>query len=452
VRRVLAHAIVLAGLAALVAAAFAAVVLALGRPPTGSEWGLLALSAVAAAGCALLWVPLHRRLRVFATRLAGDHRSRDADALRAFSSRLTRAVPLDELLLQLAETLRRALALDAAEVWTNADGLLERVASDPYSAGGRLSLTATEQSLVARAGVSGDAWIGVWLPGLKRDGTLRVAPITNGGDLLGLILVERHAGQSFNDADDGLLADLARQLGLTLRNVHLDSELRASLDELRRQADELRASRARVVSAADAERRRIERDIHDGAQQQLVGLVVNLRLAAELVDSDVAEARAVLESTGRDAKQAIAQIRELAQGIYPPLLLDRGCAEALRAAARHAPTPVRVEANGAGRYAPEVEATVYFCCLEALQNTAKHGGAGARATVRLWEEEGALRFDVSDTGGGFDADRTGDGAGLANMRDRLGALGGRHALRSDTSGTAVSGTIPLARPGRAAPP
>src|SRR5262249_1814672 len=151
------------------------------------EWGLLALSAAAAAGCALLWVPLHRRLREFATRLAGDHRSRDTNALRAFGSRLTRAVPLDELLLQLAETLRRALALDAAEVWTNADGLLERVASDPYRAGGRLSLTATEQSLVARAGVSGDAWIGVWLPGLRREGTLRVAPITNGGDLLGLI-------------------------------------------------------------------------------------------------------------------------------------------------------------------------------------------------------------------------------------------------------------------------
>jgi signal transduction histidine kinase len=296
--------------------------------------------------------------------------------------------------------------------------------------------------------VAGHRWVAVWLPDLvdeRRDAAVRVAAITNAGELLGLIVVERPAaGAPFDDADDRLLGDLARQLGLTLRNVHLDSALQASLGELRRQADELRASRARVVSAADAERRRIERDIHDGAQQQLVGLVMNLRLASQLVDSDPAQARELLERTGRDAKDAVEQVRELAHGIYPPLLLDSGCVEALRAAARRTPAHARVEANGVGRYPPEIEATVYFCCLEALQNTAKHAGARARATVRVWEEQGALRFDVSDDGAGFDPRRAAGGAGLANMRDRLGALGGRLDVSADPGrGSAVSGTIPL---------
>jgi signal transduction histidine kinase len=445
--RALARAIVPLGLVALVAVVWLGVVLALGRPPTRDEWGLLGLCAAGAAACAVLWVPLQRRLAGVAARLARDDRQAREDALRAFGGRLTRALPLDELLLQLAETLRRTLALERAEVWTGTDGVLERTASDPHREGGTLILSPAEQSVVARAGVSGTGWAGVWLPELTRErdaSSLRVAPITNAGRLLGIIVVERAAAAPLDAADDRLLADLARQLGLTLRNVQLDSALQASLDEVRRHAEELRESRARVVSAGDAERRRIERDLHDGAQQHLLGLVVNLRLARELAEREPAEARALLEAMGRDAKLAVEEIRELAHGIYPSLLLDRGLGEALPAAARRAPLRVRVKADATRRYPGEVEAAVYFCCLEALQNTAKHGGAAARATVRVWEEQGALRFEVADDGGGFPGGAPPAGAGLSGMRDRVGALGGRLAIGSpDGGGATVAGTIPL---------
>ena len=214
---------------------------------------------------------------------------------------------------------------------------------------------------------------------------------------------------------------------------------------LRLEVAELRASRARVLAAADAERRRIERALHDSAQQHLVALAVNLQLARQLADSDPAAAKTLLEEIGRDVREALEGVRELAHEIYPPLLIDRGLAEALKAAASGASIPTRVEAAALDRAPPEAEATVYFCCLEALQNAAEHAGAGAQATVRVWPERDALLFDVSDDGAGFDARATRWGAGLTSMSDRLGALGGRLTISSEPGhGTRVSGTIPLA--------
>jgi signal transduction histidine kinase len=448
-RWAIAEAIVLSGLAALVAVLFAAVILALGRPPTRAEWKLLGLCAIAAGVCSLLWIPLRERLTTTAATIAGGGKDQPEPALRALGGRLTRALPLDELLLQVVETLRRAMALDGAEVWTGADGVLERAASDPDRGGRTLILTPAEQGVISRAEPFGPARAAVWVPGLttgREEAVLRAAPVMSAGQLLGLIVVERAAGaRPFGEEDDRLLADLARQLGLTLRNVQLDSTLQATLDELRLQATELRASRARVVSAADAERRRIERDLHDGAQQQLVGLVVNVRLARELADIDPVQAKALLDDVGRDAKEAIEELRELAHGIYPPLLLDRGLVDALRAAARRTGLPARIDAPGVGRHPPEREATIYFCCVEALQNAAKHAGDGAQITIRVWEEEGGLRFEVSDDGAGFDPGGRGAGVGLTNMRDRLGAIGGRLSIASERGrGTSVSGTIPIA--------
>jgi signal transduction histidine kinase len=222
--------------------------------------------------------------------------------------------------------------------------------------------------------------------------------------------------------------------------------LTTSLDELRLQVEELRSSRARVVAAADAERRRIERDLHDGVQQDLVALAVNLQLARQLADSDPTAAKTLLEEIGRDVREGLEAVRELALGIYPPLLLTRGLADALSAAASDAAIPTRVEANGLERYPPDVEATVYFCCLEALQNAARHAGARARARVRAWHEPGELRFEVSDDGAGFEHRSEPRGGGLNNMSDRLGAHGGRLTISSEPGrGTRVSGTIPLKR-------
>jgi signal transduction histidine kinase len=445
----IAPAIQLAGLAGLVLAVYLIVVIGIGRTPTADQRTLLGFSMAAAAVTALLYLPLRGRLARLAARVAGDKRDSPGEVLRALGSRLTSALPLDELLLQLAESLRRTLTLDAAEVWTGSGGLLERSASDPEAGRASLILTPAEEAVVARAGVPGPAWLRMWLPGLRAGreaASLRAAPITHSGELLGLIVVERQPDVPFSDEEEQVLAALARQVGLALHNVRLGSALEASLDELQMQADELRASRARVVAAADAERRRIERDLHDGAQQHLVALAVNLRLARELAASDPVGARGVLEQLADDVHEALEGIRDLAHGIYPQLLIDRGLSEALRAALSRAPVRARLETATIGRYRPEVEATVYFCCLEALQNVGKHAGPDARATVRVWEEQGGLCFEVADNGAGFDPHTEPQGSGLTNMSDRLGALGGRLSLVSAAGdGTRVAGAVPLDR-------
>jgi signal transduction histidine kinase len=225
-------------------------------------------------------------------------------------------------------------------------------------------------------------------------------------------------------------------------NRTLEQRVQNQVEALERQADELRASRARIVAAADAERRRIERDLHDGAQQYLVGLAANLRAAQDLIESDPAKASAILEELSGTLGQAMQEFRDLSHGIYPPLLQDRGLGEALANAARGLPIPARVDSDAIGRYEPAVEATIYFCCVEALQNAAKHGGGSA--AVRLWEQNGDLRFEVSDDGPGIDPERGVTGAGLTNMRDRVGAIGGKVEVGAgESGGTAVRGSIPL---------
>jgi signal transduction histidine kinase len=446
--RALRHVLLLAGLVGVIATVQLLVLLALGRLPTDEERAVLLGSTIAAAVAALLFQPLRARLEGAADRVLGSRPEAPGDVLSALGAGLSRAVPLDELLLDLAEALRRSLELEAVEVWTSSGGLLERTASDPARGRGTLSLTPTEQSVIARAGVSGPGRLAVWLPELLRDrdhGPLMTAPMVNADELLGMVLAQRATGgRSFGELDEHVLAEFARQVGLALRNVRLDSQLQASVDEVSRQTEQLRASRARVVSAADAERRRIERDLHDGAQQQLVALCANLRLARELAGSQPAQVCGLLEQLGHDIEMALEGLRELAHGIYPPLLADRGLAEALSAVAARAPVHTRFEAGVLGRYPPQVEATVYFCCLEALQNAGKHAGDAASATVRVFEKEGGLLFEVADDGPGFDPAAGGHGGGLTNMADRLGGIGGSLRIESSPgAGTCIAGAIPI---------
>jgi len=447
--RLLVHTITMAGLAAMVAASYLLIVLGLGRSPTGSEKTLLALSMLAAAVAALLWIPVRQRLTEFGTRRVYGERHAPDEVIRTFGSRLTRALPLDELLLQLAESLKKTMSLSVAEVWTRGStGRLERAVSVPDRGPAQLALGAEEETVVARAGVSGAAWARIWLPAVlvSDEEVLRVAPITNSGELLGMIVVRRPGGGlPFDEHDDQALIDLARQVGLALHNVKLDSALQESLDEVKRQADELRASRARVVEAGDAQRRRIERDLHDGAQQHLVALAVSVNLVRQIADSDPDTAKAMLEQIGTDLQEAVQELRNLAHGIYPPLLMDRGLAEALSAAAGRAALPTGVEADGIGRYPQAVEAAVYFCCLEALQNAAKHAGEGAQAMITVREDEHALLFEVRDDGAGFDlATGAHHGHGFVNMSDRVGAIGGSITVESAPGhGTAIRGRIPL---------
>jgi len=240
-----------------------------------------------------------------------------------------------------------------------------------------------------------------------------------------------------------VLTELARQVGLALHNAKLDTALQTTLDEVRKQADELRESRARIVASGDAERRKIERNLHDGAQQHLVALAVTLRLARDVMADDPQAATEMLDQLSVDVKETIAEMRELAHGIYPPLLADRGLGEALQAAANRSPLDVTVITEGIGRYGPEIEAAIYFCCTEALQNAAKHA-VKAQVEVRVWEDAGGLLFSVSDNGPGFDPRHARGGHGYVNMADRLGAIGGTIRWESQPgSGSQVLGSVPL---------
>jgi signal transduction histidine kinase len=238
----------------------------------------------------------------------------------------------------------------------------------------------------------------------------------------------------------GADADTAPAVGvvtrMALENERLETELRSTLGELR-------ASRLRILSAADRERRRIERDLHDGAQQRLVALGIQLELAAELVEADPGRVAARLRELARDVDEAVDEVRALARGLVPPMLVERGLADALRDAAATSPLIARVQAADLGRYAPELESAVYFCCLEALQNAAKHADGARFVTIRLWEED-ELHFEVRDDGAGLPHGPRQHGAGLTNMRDRIGAVGGRLTIESARGdGTCVAGTAPL---------
>ena len=217
----------------------------------------------------------------------------------------------------------------------------------------------------------------------------------------------------------------------------------AGLREREHYREELQSSRARIVAAADAERRRVERDLHDGAQQHLVLLQLQLGLLERRTDGDPELATQVSELRAGLAR-ALDELRDLAHGIYPQVLGSDGLPAALRDAAQRAALPTEVACDGAGRYRPELETAIYFCCLEALQNAGKHAGEGATATIRIAEHDGMLEFEIADTGRGFDAGTAAHSSGLQNMTDRIGALGGVLEVTSNPgAGTVIAGTVPI---------
>ncbi len=300
--------------------------------------------------------------------------------------------------------------------------------------------------MVARARIGGPSWTAVWLPQLlDGDGDLRVVPIAHLGDLHGFVVVRRRTGDvAYSDDDELPLVELARQLGLALHNVRLDSALQASLAELAERNEELQASRLRIVTASDSSRRAIERNLHDGAQQHLVALAVKLGLARSIAeDGDTETVLGLLEDLRGDVQTTIGELRELAHGIYPPLLRDRGLGEALRTAATRSPLPCIVDVDLPQRFPEEVETAAYFCCLEAMQNAGKYAGPDATITVRLQGTDEALTCELADDGAGFDSATAAMGHGFLNMQDRLGAIGGALTVESAPGkGTVVRAVIP----------
>jgi signal transduction histidine kinase len=365
------------------------------------------LSFVAAAALAVLFQPARERARRIADRLVYGKRATPYEVLAEFSGRVGEAYSTDDVLPRMAQLLAEGTGATSATVWLRVGGEVRPTASWPE---GR-----HEDPLA----LEGDT-----LPMFENQDAVEVR---HQGELLGALTVTMPPADPMNPAKEKLVRDLAGQAGLVLRNVRL--------------IEELRASRQRLVAAQDQERRRLERDLHDGAQQQLVALAVKQRLAEGLVRRDPDKAAQMLADLQAETAEALENLRDLARGIYPPLLADRGLGAALEAQARKAAVPVSVETDGIGRYPQDVEAALYFCCLEALQNVSKYANA-THATVRL-SDEGGLSFEVSDDGSGFDPDSTGYGTGLQGMADRLDAIGGTLQVRSTPGeGTVVIGRVP----------
>jgi len=397
-------------LAAFFTAIYVAIVVGIGAA-VGSRSNT-PLTILAAGVMAVAFQPVRERARRFANRLVYGRRATPYEVLSEFSERMGGAYDAEDILPRMARTLGEGTGARRAEVWLRVGPELRPAASWPGDG------AAVSEPLSLADGE---------LPALP--GADRAFPVRHQGELLGALAVAVPANEPLTPAGEKLIADLASQAGLVLRNVRL--------------IEELRASRQRLVTAQDEERRRLERNIHDGAQQQLVALGIQLGLAQRAASKDAPTLADLLGKLQGQATEALDDLRDLARGIYPPLLADQGLAAALAAQARKAPFPVKVQSDGIDRYPQEAESAVYSCCLEALQNVAKYAGA-TKATVRLRADGEGVSFEVTDDGRGFDSDRTPLGSGLQNMADRLAALGGTLAVRSHPGqGTTVAGRLPL---------
>jgi signal transduction histidine kinase len=354
--------------------------------------------------------PVMRIARRVVDRFVYGRRATPYEVLTEFSERVGTSYATEDVLPRMAQVLGEGAGAEVARVWLRSGRELRQAAAWP----------AHETSLPAIR-TDGDAGWGV-------EGETAVE-VRDRGELLGALSVRMPAADPMSPTKEKLVRDLAAQAGLVLRNVRL--------------VEDLRASRQRLVAAQDEERRRLERNIHDGAQQQLVALAVKARLARQLTERDPTKTAEMLVQIEVETQTALEDLRDLARGIYPPLLADRGLVAALEAQSRKASLPVRVEAGAVGRYSADVEATVYFCALEALQNVAKYADADA-TVIRLSQTNGSLSFEVVDQGRGFDPDAVATGSGLQGMADRLAAVGGSLEIRSAPGeGTTVAGRVPV---------
>ncbi|SHN46521.1 sensor histidine kinase [Cryptosporangium aurantiacum] len=423
----------------------AVALLALGRLPDARESRIGAAVGLGMLAVAAIAPVLLRWARRAAGRVGRGGRHTTEAVLDRFVSQAATGVPVEELLRELAVAVRRQWRASSVEIWVGDGGALERRIRVP--GGGPVRADAVGVAAVERlrrVGVVGPGWLRTWVPELLADEPgpqVRAAPARHGDHLLALLVVRRARDQErFSPPDDRALAETARRLGGVLHNRQVDGRLQQTLRELRRSNAELRASRSRLVSTADAERRRIERDLHDGAQQHLVSLAVGLGLFRELRAGD----DPMLDQLDALAERALADLRDLAHGVYPALLRDAGLAQALPGAVERSGLRADVDCVDE-RFAPEIEAALYFCCLEALQNVTKHA-PGAAVTIRLWRAgDGVLTLRVADDGPGFDPAARPTGAGVQNMTDRVGAVGGELDVRSGPgAGTAVTARVPVA--------
>jgi signal transduction histidine kinase len=371
------------------------------------------LAIVASIAMGLLVWPAVRVARRVADRLVYGRRATPYEVLTDFSHRLGGSYASEDVLPRMAAILGEAVGATRATVWLRIGGEWRPVGLAPAVA---------ERPEPVRG--AGDR-----MPGLPADAAVEVR---DQGELLGALTVSMPANDPMGPSKERLVRDLASQAGLVLRNVRL--------------IEELRASRQRLVSAQDEERRRLERNIHDGAQQQLVALTVKLRLLEQVANRDPTKAAEMASQLQTATTETLEDLRDLARGIYPPLLADQGLAAALQAQARKSTLTVTVEAADLGRFPQDVEAAVYFSCLEALQNVAKYART-SHVTISLALSNGRLSFSVTDDGVGFDPAASTYGTGLQGIADRIDALDGTFEIASSVgAGTVVNGSIPVTTP------
>ncbi len=381
----------------------------------------LGLSIVATAVVAVAFQPVRERVQRLANRLVFGQRATPYEALSEFAGRMGGAYAADDVLPRMARVLAEGTGASRAVVWLKIGPELMAGASWPADTGPPPRVAMADGQPPAITGAA------------------RVALVGYQGETLGALTVAKGPGETLTPVEGKLMSDLAAQAGLVLHNIGLTEQLHARLAELQ-------ASRLRIVTAQDEQRRRIERDIHDGAQQQLLAIAETLAVAQSLAGHDEERERALVAQLKAETSGALETLRGLARGIYPPLLADQGLAAAVRAQAGKAPGPVEVSTDGVGRYPPEIETAIYFCCVEALQNAARHA-PGSTVRVSLADSGAEVVFTIADDGSGFDPAAASNGTGLRNMSDRLAALGGSCQVDSSPGrGTTVAGRIGTGAP------
>jgi signal transduction histidine kinase len=392
-------------LAGVITAFYIVVVAGVGGILAAGSASRLLLAVVATAFVAVAFQPLRARLERLANRLVYGVRAVPYEVLADFTTRLDGRQNSLQLLPVMAKMLAQGTGSDAATVWLHENG--HEVAASSFPEHQHVTAdVATRSVLLQHAGAN-----------------------------LGRLTVARRSGEALSPTEERLMDGLASQAGLVLHSASLQ-------DELSRRMLELRQSRHRLVIAQDEARRRLERDLHDGAQQNLVSLRMKLGLAASVAREKPDSLGPLLQEMQSELGDALDSLRNLARGVYPPLLEAEGLKAALRARARQVPISIDVQC-GPERYPRELEGAVYFCCSEALQNLTKHSRA-TRGSVRVWGEGGRLCFEVGDNGRGLDPTRAKSGGGLQNIRDRLDVLGGVVDVSSTPGvGARVAGWVPL---------
>lgn len=371
----------------------------------GGDWAPI----VATAAVAFAFEPVRHLAQRWANRVAYGNRATPYEVLADLTERLDGAEAADGLLQRMAGLIADGTGATVATVWLGDLGEMTAVAStvDPLPAETSLDLDSPA-----------------------------VFPVRLEGEIVGALEVVNDKGTQSSSAERHLMEDLAGSAGAVMAYLRLNESLAFK-------AAEIEASRTRLMAAEDQERKRLERELNEGAQQQVLALKVNIELAQRQADSEGSTTLAgLLAGLAEETQQALEEIRDLAKGIYPPVLESDGLGAAVSALASGAPVQVRVERNGLGRYPPAVEAAVYFDISEAVTNAIKH--ALPPITITLTEESGHLRFEVVDAGPGFDPDDARRGSGLENLRDRLDSVGGTLAITSAPgSGSIVAGDVPL---------